>query len=169
MNDFDTLTRNFGWVIWVMVLVMFFLGSLVLWGILGVPIQAARRGQGFIGWFLLQCVSLNPLYPMILVAMLPNRSRDRMRRQFASEIDQLLEETGADLPVLSRDEQSHRPDRSIGDAPTAASIGDMPTGDPVRQRSIGDMPTRDPVERSIGDMPTRDPAERSIGEDETRG
>ena len=41
-----------------------------------VPLHARRRGHGFVSWFVLQFVGMNPIYPLILVAILPNKCAD---------------------------------------------------------------------------------------------
>lgn len=123
----------------------------VIWGIVGVAVQASQRGQGFLSWFLLQLVSFNPMYPMILVAMLPNEKRNRLRQEFRDELDDKLAALASGRPPDFDPETEVRIDLSLGDAVTE---------DGVLQRSLGDMPTTGPtagpIERSIGDMPTRE-------------
>jgi hypothetical protein len=104
-----------------------------------VPWHAYRRGHGFVSWYVLQLLSFNPVYPLILVAILPNKARTRLRDRFAQELDEKLEEAG--LPVAPRIGPAGAIDRSIGDAATAASIGEVPTADP-RLRSLGEEETR---------------------------
>jgi hypothetical protein len=104
------------------------------------PLQAYRRGHGFLSWFVLQTLSFNPIYPLILVAILPNKARARQREEFARELDEKLMEVGQS--VAQRPKPAGVPiDRSIGDAQTAASVGELPTADP-RFRSIGEQETR---------------------------
>lgn len=95
------------------------------------PSQAYLRGQGFWRWVLLSLFSLNPLYLLLLIAMLPNRRRMRMREAFEAELDAKLATSASSpqpvsSPVLA--------DRSLGDRETAASV----------QQSLGDQPTRAP-------------------------
>jgi len=39
----------------------------------GVPRQARQRGHGFASWFVLQVLAINPVYALVVVAMLPDR------------------------------------------------------------------------------------------------
>jgi hypothetical protein len=100
-----------------------------------VPWQAQRRGLGFASWFVLQILAFNPVYPLILIATLPNRSRMRLRDQLARDLDERLR-------------QAARSTR----APAAAGI--MPP--PAPEGTLGELPTTDAL--SIGDQVTRDPA-----------
>lgn len=104
---------------------------LLLWLVVallfGVPRQARQRGHGFWSWFVIQIVAVNPVYPLVSLAMLPDRAKGRLRRQYAAELDAKLgpgraTPTGADAAI---------PDRSVGDLPTLAPPG----------RSVGDAPT----------------------------
>lgn len=97
-----------------------------------VPVQARRRGHGFWSWFLLQFAALNPVYPLILVAMLPNKARLRLREQFARELDELLAKAGTAPPAPARS----------GEITAGTSVGDMPTAAAQRERSLGDEETR---------------------------
>jgi hypothetical protein len=106
-------------------------GLLVLWLavslLFGVPRQAWQRGHGFWSWFVIQIVALNPVYPLVALAMLPDRAKGRLRRQYAAELDAKL---GPGRP-----------------APTGA-------GAAIPDRSVGDLPTLAPPGRSVGDAPT---------------
>src|SRR5687767_15180969 len=73
--------------------------ALLLVLLLGVPWQARRRGHGFVSWFVLQVVAANPVYPMILLALLPDRAKARLRDRFARELDDRLRQTGAAAPA----------------------------------------------------------------------
>lgn len=117
--------------------------TLLLVLLLGVPWQANRRGHGFLSWFVLQLVALNPMYTMVLVALLPDRAKARLREQFARELDDRLKSPGRStaLPVTAA---AAAADRSVGDLPTAGSVGDAPTAPPA-DRSVGDWETRGPV------------------------
>ena len=94
------------------------LAALILVLLFGVPWQAYKRGNGFLSWFVLQLIAANPVYPMILVAMLPNRAKIRLRKQFARELDDKLDSTvdrrSADIAL------DGSPARSIGDWETRA-------------------------------------------------
>ena len=90
--------------------------------------HARRRGHGFVSWFALQFVALNPIYPLILVAILPNKARMRLRAEYEQDLDERLREAG----VI--------PDRAVGIQGTG-SVGDrLPDG--LAGPSVGDMPTR---------------------------
>lgn len=108
--------------------------------VFAVPWQARRRGHGFFPWLVLQTVAVNPIYPLVLVALLPDRAKARLRERFARELDERLR--GAGRPVSEPEPApGAAPDRSLGDLPTAgASVGDLPTTPP--ERSIGDAETR---------------------------
>lgn len=99
--------------------------------LVAVPRQAARRGHGYVSWFVLQIVAVNPLYPLILLATLPNQARARLRDEFARELDDKLAAAGR--PVTA-------PDRAPADGSTGRSVGELPTAAP--DRSIGDEVTR---------------------------
>jgi hypothetical protein len=103
--------------------------------LLVVPWQAYRRGHGFVSWFILQIVALNPVYPLILLATLPNKARARLREEFARELDRKLAgAAGAESPPGT-------PDRTAADRSMAGSVGDLPTFVPPAG-SIGDDVTR---------------------------
>lgn len=118
-------------------------GILLLCAVL-VPLQAYRRGHGFISWFCLQFLAFNPVYPMLLIALLPNKAKVRKREQYAAELDDKLAASGYTGPAAET--LSARIERSLGD---------LPTIDPVL-RSVGDRPTRTAF-RSLGELPTQDP------------
>jgi hypothetical protein len=94
-----------------------------------IPAQAHARGHGFMSWFIIQLLALNPLYPLVLVALLPNKARNRLREQYAAELDRKLA--------------------------TSTSHDEVQPGSANLQRSLGDAPTYVPVERSLGDQATR--------------
>jgi hypothetical protein len=93
-----------------------------------VPLHARRRGHGFVSWFVLQFVGMNPIYPLILVAILPNKARMRLRAEYARDLDDRLRRAG----VI--------PGRAAG-IPDTGSAGDRPT-EGLTGPSVGDMPTR---------------------------
>jgi hypothetical protein len=98
--------------------------------LLAVPRQAYQRGHGFLSWFVLQIVAANPLYPLILLATLPNRARARLREEFARELDRKLSRAGRPAP-----------DRTDAAVPGVGTVGDLPTTAPPAG-SIGDEATR---------------------------
>lgn len=126
-----------------------------------VPQQAHRRGLGFGSWFALQIVAVNPVYPLILVALLPNRAKERRRARYAAELDAKLTAAGRPLPGVGAD--TVPVDRSVGDLRTTDPAASMLGGRTVARpdRSLGDLPTADPEvpppppDRSVGDLPTR--------------
>src|SRR5262245_58179910 len=85
-----------------------------------VPLHARRRGHGFVSWFVLQFIVLNPIYPLILVAVLPNKARMRLRAEYEQDLDDRLREAG----VIPR-----------------RAVGLVGPGS-VEDRSVGDLPTR---------------------------
>ena len=93
-----------------------------------VPLHARRRGHGFVSWFALQFVAMNPIYPLILVAILPNKARVRLRAEYERELDHRLREAGI-VPT--------RAARFPGPGP----VGDRST-DGLAGPSVGDLPTR---------------------------
>lgn len=125
-------------------------GLLVLF-IFSIPaIQAKRRGYSFFIWLIAGVLALNPIYLLVVLSTIPHRKRQKMREQFAAELDAKL--TSAGLPIA-------------------------PVVRPVPDRSIGDLATMDPattasrpiLERSLGDEMTRVPEGRSLGDEATRG
>lgn len=142
------------------------LAVLLLYAVLMVPLQARGRGLGFWSWLALQFVALNPLYPLILIALLPNRAKMRRRRKYAAELDRKLMAAGRPLLHVAADTLPVPLDRSVGDLVThdpalASLLGDRSTARP--DRSVGDLPTYDgaapprpPLDRSLGDLPTHD-------------
>jgi membrane protein YdbS with pleckstrin-like domain len=111
-----------------LIAVVVLLAGVVAAVLLIVPIQAYRRGYGFVSWFVLQIAALNPVYPLILLATLPNKARARLREELARELDSRLSRA---VP-LAAGSPAAAPDRSVGDLPTATPDA----------RSIGDDPTR---------------------------
>ena len=93
-----------------------------------VPVHAHRRGHGFVSWFVLQFVALNPIYPLILVAILPNKARMRLRAEYEQDLDERLREAG------------ESPDPAAG-IPGSGRAGDRAT-DGLTGPSVGDLPTR---------------------------
>src|SRR5437763_2193163 len=113
-------------------------------GLLSIPVarQAKQRGYRFWVWVPAGALA-TPLYALIILAILPNRAKQRLREQYLREIDEKL---------------AARPDAPAGDA-----------GRPVPERSLGDRPTIDPAaQRSLGDVPTVLPRDHSVGDEATR-
>ena len=109
---------------------LFPLAALVAAAVLIVPFHARRRGHGFFSWFVLQFVAVNPVYPLILVAILPHKARMRLRAEYERDLDDRLRAAAAD------------PDRPAGaPGPAAGTVGDRTTDGPGGL-SVGDLPTR---------------------------
>jgi hypothetical protein len=111
-----------GWVVLGVITVC--LGTVGLAIVVTVPRQAYRRGHGFWSWLFYQLVGLNPIYPLLLLAVLPNRARMRLREQFAAELDAKL--LAARPPAAAT---VAFPGGSVGDAVTADG---PPTSSPTR-------------------------------------
>ena len=125
MDDLGLWLAKYWWA-----LPMFPLGAAVTAVVLIVPFHARRRGLGFFSWFALQFVALNPVYPLILVAILPHKARMRLRARYERELDERLRAAGL---------QPGRPaDLS---SPAAGTVGDRVTEGSVGP-SVGDLPTR---------------------------
>jgi hypothetical protein len=110
-------------------------------------VMAWRRGYNPIVWFLYSIASANPVYLLVLLGMLPDRTTMRRRDEYAAELDYWLLDENNNPPAANA-------------APAAVptyTVGDGVTQMPFRDRSIGDDATH---------MPFRD---RSIGDDLTRG
>ena len=92
--------------------------------------QARRRGYSFWVWMLACIFSLNPLLILVLLAMLPDARKKRLREREMEELQKKL----AALPTIALS----------GDflAVPAASLGDQLTTAPSALRSIGDEMTR---------------------------
>jgi hypothetical protein len=94
--------------------------------------QAFRRGYNPVVWGLVGLFTLNPIFPLVILAMVPHRSRIRLREQFTRDLDAKL----ASVPGARFGE-----------------VADNAT--PVRTHSLGDLATELPPGRSLGDDPTR--------------
>jgi hypothetical protein len=92
-----------------------------------VPAVAAyRRGYNPVAWGLAGVFANNPLFVLVLLAMVPHRARLRLRERFTAELDEKLAGIGAgpaeDAGGAARadtftvgDEATRLPHRSIGD------------------------------------------------------
>ena len=80
--------------------------------------QAYARGCGFWSWVALQILAVNPLYPMVLIALLPNKRRLALRERFAAELDAKLAAARPPAPAATVDFPAH----SVGELPTAGSL-----------------------------------------------
>lgn len=70
--------------------IVFSLGLLILALCLIMPLQAYRRGHGFLSWFILQIMAMNPLYLLVIVALLPNKAKMRQREKYTAELEAKL-------------------------------------------------------------------------------
>ncbi len=91
--------------------------------------QAKRRGYSFWVWMLASVVSLNPLLILLVLVMLPDARKKRLREKEMSNLRKKL----AALPPVELG----------GDAlaVSTASLGDQSTTAPSALRSIGDEET----------------------------
>jgi heme exporter protein D len=101
--------------------IAFGLGAYVAW-------QAKGRGYSFWLWLAASGVSLNPLLILILLAMLPDARKKRLREE---EMEELQEKIAA-LPAVELGGDAVVPAGPLGDQSTAAA--------PLR--SVGDEETR---------------------------
>jgi hypothetical protein len=127
---------------WAMV-VWFSLGAMivsspVLFIYVSIPLQARKRGYSFWLWFVACVINVAiPIYFLVLLPLLPNRARIRLREKFRAELDAKLATVTGSLPARS-------------------FAGPVPPGSTATvDRSLGDMPTIVPRERSVGDDETR--------------
>jgi hypothetical protein len=102
-----------------------------------VAYQARQRGYSLILWFVAPLVIVNPVIFLVLLALIPNRKRMKLRTQFRNEHREKLDGFTPLFPS----------------APSELSAGTGTTR--TVYRSLGDMPTQMPPERSLGDEVTR--------------
>lgn len=76
--------------------------------------QTRRRGYGWVSWIVFSLLARNPIYPILLLALLPNKARIRQREQFAAELDAKLAATRPSSAAVTMDFPSH----SVGNLPT---------------------------------------------------
>jgi hypothetical protein len=93
-----------------------------------VAVQARRRGYSFFVWWLAVALG-NPIFFLILLALLPDQARKTWRRRFTAALEKKLAVLPRRSPEPSRG--IAQPDRSVGDqttvAPPAHSLGDEET------------------------------------------
>lgn len=116
---------------------------MALWVVLSliVALQAARRGYNVWIWLLAGSLG-NPLFFLVLLAIMPDFARKALRRKFVDELDQKLAALSTFLPVSDR-------------LTEAAIASPVPTLSAPEERSVGDLPTTAPPQRSVEDEPTR--------------
>jgi flagellar biosynthesis protein FliQ len=99
-----------------------------------VAYQARQRGYSFVPWLIAGMLS-NPIFFLVLLAVMPDFARKARRRQYRSELETKLAE---------RAKPSQWVPRTAGQSATLSpecSLGDLPTVEP-RERSLGDEETR---------------------------
>jgi hypothetical protein len=105
-----------------------------------VAVQARRRGYSLLVWLAAGALG-NPLFFLVLLAMMPDRARQALRRRLRAELEAKLAARHKVLPVA---------------APTLPAGALPPTRSDVRPGvSVGDAVTVAPPERSLGDEETR--------------
>jgi hypothetical protein len=104
--------------------------------------QARQRGYNMGVWLLTGMVG-SALYLLVVLAVLPNRAKQRLRGQYLRELDEKLAARSSLSPTAA--------DRQVDER----SLGDRPTIDATAQRSLGDAPTFMPRDQSVGDEATR--------------
>jgi heme exporter protein D len=133
---------------WWVLLLMIPVGAVILF-IFSIPaIQAKRRGYSFLVWLAAGLLVANPIYLLVVLGVLPHRTRQKMREQFRAELDAKLTAT---TPATTAADAI--PDRTVGDQPTVLPGFAAATDGPLK--SVGDGATILPRERSLGDEMTR--------------
>ena len=98
--------------------------------------QARRRGYSQGLWLLASVVVVNPIVFLIMLALMPNRARIKLREKYRAEL-------AAKLAA-----RQHLPPVSDAAGLPAASTQTI-------SRSLGDLPTFAPRDKSLGDEETR--------------
>jgi hypothetical protein len=109
----------------------FFLGGLLLL----IPLQAKWRGYSFWLWLSAMILTYNPFMILVMMALMPIRSRLVLREKFRAELEQKLVARGL--------------------SPLPDPVTSRPLGDGSTDRSLGDIQTIMPPSRSLGDEETR--------------
>jgi hypothetical protein len=97
-------------------LTLSFILAVAIWLILLASVHAYRRGYNPIVWALAAVVAMNPIFLFVVLALVPNRSRLRLRAKFAAELDAKL--AGRDGDALGRGA-----DAIYGETQTAVPTG----------------------------------------------
>ena len=119
-------------------LVVFGVAGVYLGSAIAIAVQARWRGYSLALWLAAGLNSLNPVIFLVVLALMPNRGRKRMREQFRTELEaKLAARTGRPL------------------VPATAVAPQSLAGSTLPERSLGDMPTVAPTDRSVGDEVTR--------------
>jgi hypothetical protein len=103
-----------------------------------VAAQARRRGYSLVEWALAGMLSSNPLFLLILLGVLPDFARRKMREKELQDLESRLKAKprrlapdGSDTLPLHQQAAKPKADRSVGDQPTV-----------LPERSLGDDETR---------------------------
>jgi peroxiredoxin len=96
-------------------------------------VQAYRRGLSFFVWLLAGFLAANPLFPLVLLGLLPDRARQARRR---AELQDLERRLGGEQPAEQRNlSMDHANARSSAEAlPSTASV--------LPECSLGDVETQ---------------------------
>lgn len=118
--------------------------SLVAFGFIGflvsllVAYQARQRGYSMPIWTLAGMLSSNPIYLLMLLGVMPDFARRKMREKEMQDLEARLKQKlrrvaadGSDTLPLHLSPARPEPDRSVGNQPTC-----------LPERSIGDNETR---------------------------
>jgi hypothetical protein len=97
-----------------------------------VAAQAHQRGYRFLPWLIAGTLG-NPVFFLVLLAIMPDYARKARRRQELADLEQKLAARPRVLPPAPR----------------------PPADDARRERSLGDLPTELPPARSLGEEETR--------------
>jgi hypothetical protein len=92
-------------------------------------VQALRRGYSFFFWFGAGLLAINPIMPLVLLGLLPDRKRQKWRQQELERLRDRLRKRPAPL-------EARKMAASTIDSPTPVHV---PT---PRERSLGDEDTR---------------------------
>src|SRR5882724_4017090 len=114
--------------IYLIIFALFVIGgavALYLGALVAIAVQARWRGYSLALWLASGFVSLNPVIFLVVLALMPNRGRKRLRQQFRAELDaKLAARSGAPAPARGLAAAalgaSTLPERSLGDMPTVA-------------------------------------------------
>jgi hypothetical protein len=100
-----------------------------------VAVQAKRRGYGFGTWLVGGTLG-NPVFFLVLLAVMPDFARKVLRRKELTDLEAKLADRTRVLPP---------PPAPAADSPSTLSA----------DHSVGDLPTVLPPDRSLGDDETR--------------
>jgi hypothetical protein len=103
-----------------------------------VAYQARQRGYPFFPWLIAGMLA-NPIFFLVLLAVMPDYARKVRRRKYLAELESKLAARSKALSPTPRVTVPPRAGKSLAVSP---------------ERSIGDLPTVDPPERSLGDEET---------------